>query len=291
MIKFENKLYNISGLNIPEVCPTCGSDIIVQNNGIVRCSNAKCPKIITHKVAKFFNSIDVRGAGDHFVEKCSKDKNVEGISSILRIALSDTAKDTFESWAGNDSGNKNGSKVLSILVKRVHETTTVSKFLSMMDLEGFGEKKLALFEGTKLFNDFYSGTITMKDVIDKFNSDTDVQNVNGMSPEIKDELYEELKSDSDDIVESSKYFVFKSEEASVMTTGKLSGLSFCFHGTLSEKRSVLEQLVKDNGGTIGNVTKNLSYLVCNEQNDTSNKVVKAKQLGIKMITEAEFRAL
>ena len=74
--------------------------------------------------------------------------------------------------------------------------------------------------------------------------------------------------------------------------GSLAGLSFCFTGELSIKRSQAEQLVKERGGTTkSSVVKGLSYLVTNDTSSGSSKNKKAAQLGIPVIDEAAFNKL
>jgi DNA ligase (NAD+) len=75
----------------------------------------------------------------------------------------------------------------------------------------------------------------------------------------------------------------------VRPKGALSGLSFCFTGAANKPRKELLQIVEDNGGTpYDSVDKTLSYLVIADLNSTSSKAVKARKLGVKMITEDQF---
>ena len=50
-----------------------------------------------------------------------------------------------------------------------------------------------------------------------------------------------------------------------------------------------EKLVKDNGGIVASgVSKTLSYLVTDDLDSSSSKMVKAKSLGIPMISSFQF---
>lgn len=57
---------------------------------------------------------------------------------------------------------------------------------------------------------------------------------------------------------------------------------------MSRPRKVYQGMVLSNGGTSSSsVTKNLSYLVCNEdQGSTKSRM--AREYGVKVITEQEF---
>ena len=69
--------------------------------------------------------------------------------------------------------------------------------------------------------------------------------------------------------------------------GKFSGSSFCFTGTMQRPRKELEALVVDNGGICRSVSKELTYLVADPMS-MSSKAVKARRLGVKLISEADF---
>ena len=78
--------------------------------------------------------------------------------------------------------------------------------------------------------------------------------------------------------------VVRSDEIA-LGEGPLKGMKFCITGELSQPRPQVEKLIKANGGVIAGVSKNLNYLVTNEQESSSSKFVKAKSLGIPIINE------
>lgn len=61
-----------------------------------------------------------------------------------------------------------------------------------------------------------------------------------------------------------------------------------FTGAMDYKRSDLEKMVVDNGGAVSSVKKGLTFLVQADPSSTSSKSVKAKSLGISIITPEEF---
>ena len=72
------------------------------------------------------------------------------------------------------------------------------------------------------------------------------------------------------------------------TDGKLSGKTFVITGTLpSLSRDEASALIRDAGGSVtGSVSKNTEFLLAGEE--AGSKLEKAKQLGVKIISEAEF---
>lgn len=87
------------------------------------------------------------------------------------------------------------------------------------------------------------------------------------------------------------YHLIISNEEVLELSGKLSGNSFVFTGTLSSMaRSEAQALVKRHGATVSNsVSKKTSYVVVGE--DPGSKVREAEKLGVKILSEAEFKAL
>jgi DNA ligase (NAD+) len=74
-----------------------------------------------------------------------------------------------------------------------------------------------------------------------------------------------------------------------LTTGSLTGKSFCFTGAMEYKRKDLQDMVTAQGGTnLDSVTKNLTYLVIADPNSTSGKAKKARELGITLISPEQF---
>lgn len=78
---------------------------------------------------------------------------------------------------------------------------------------------------------------------------------------------------------------FKLEAAQIRET-KILGKKICITGALSEKRSVIEQSIRDLGGiVVSSVGKSTDFLVTNESEGSSSKYKKAQDLQIPIITE------
>ena len=95
--------------------------------------------------------------------------------------------------------------------------------------------------------------------------------------------------DYTEINEVMKYITVKQK----IVGGKLDNMSFCITGSLNmySNRDELIKTIEANGGKVAGVNKNLTYLICNDKTSTSGKSKKAKELGIKVITEDEFNTL
>jgi DNA ligase (NAD+) len=80
-------------------------------------------------------------------------------------------------------------------------------------------------------------------------------------------------------------------EPRVMASGSpFSETTWVITGTLSQARDEIAEMIISRGGKVtGSVSKKTSYLLAGEE--AGSKLEKAKQLGVKIINEDEFRRL
>ena len=86
----------------------------------------------------------------------------------------------------------------------------------------------------------------------------------------------------------------KINKKEITNDNKLSGMTFVITGSLNNysNREELVKVIEDNGGkTASSVSKNTNYLINNDINSNSSKNKKAKELGVKIISENDFNAL
>lgn len=259
-----------ANLGLPASCPECGADVEVQENGQVRCANPNCKKKILHKYINFFKTLEIDSAGEAFCSAAASEGNT--IKFLIDKGLVDP--DAYVRFAGGINGNK----VAASLKAKLSESISAAKFISLFDLEGFGEKKLDKIEEIlKLMLD--GAEPTVKEIIE----------VEGWAIQSALDFLEAFKANKQDIMQCKDFFDIGSAP---VAGGKLEGKSFCFTGkaeAIDGGRKACEKLVKDNGGMVASgVSKALSYLVTDDDDSTSSKSVKAEKLGIKKITSYEF---
>lgn len=266
---FENYIQT-ANLGLPASCPECGADVEVQENGQVRCANPNCKKKILHKYINFFKTLEIDSAGEAFCSAAANEGNT--IKFLIDKGLADP--DAYVRFAGGINGNK----VAASLKAKLSEPISAAKFISLFDLEGFGEKKLDKIEEIlRLMLD--GAEPTVKEIIE----------VEGWAIQSALDFLEAFKANKQDIMQCKDFFDIGSAP---VAGGKLEGKSFCFTGkaeAIDGGRKACEKLVKDNGGIVASgVSKALSYLVTDDDDSTSSKSVKAEKLGIKKITSYEF---
>lgn len=266
---FENYIQT-ANLGLPTSCPECGADVEVQENGQVRCANPNCKKKILHKYINFFKTLEIDSAGEAFCSAAASEGNT--IKFLIDKGLVDP--DAYVRFAGGINGNK----VAASLKAKLSESISAAKFISLFDLEGFGEKKLDKIEEIlRLMLD--GAEPTVKEIIE----------VEGWAIQSALDFLEAFKANKQDIMQCKDFFDIGSAP---VAGGKLEGKSFCFTGkaeAIDGGRKACEKLVKDNGGMVASgVSKTLSYLVTDDTESGSSKNVKAKQLGIPVISSFQF---
>lgn len=278
------KDYLTKNIKLPTVCPCCGGDLTVTASGFVECPNMTCRNKVKHMFAEFFKKLEIEGAGEGFIDALAN-SDYKTIKEVVTASATD-----FEKIISSVNGIKIHKNMMAALSKPM----TLAKFVSLFDLRGFGEKKFLDIDALEPFNGFYDeqeavlAGVTMKD-LEKSHPASMV------SADVIHKFAFEFALKHADMVNCLKTGLFKLAPAEVkeVKDGKLSGKSFCFTGKAEAigSRSKCEELVIANGGTISSVKKGLTFLVQEDPSSTSSKSVKAKSLGIAIISPEDFLAM
>lgn len=266
--KIEEKIENAEN-RIPIIfitkCRLCNSNLIITNKRIY-CNNEFCEGKIYHKLQKWTNTLDVKGFGDALILHLIK----SGISTIIDLYNKDLINKSL-----NDTNLKKAFQKAFDNLYSIKEIS-LSKFIAGFDIEGIGEGIIEFLVNAN-YNTFDKlMTLTKEDLL----------KVEGFS-EIRAEVFmNEIPKYLPEMINLQEFIYIKSPE---VKKEDLKGKSFCFTGALETmKRNDAEKLVKEKSGEIKAVTKGLTYLVTNDTTTGSSKLKKAKDLGIKIITEKEF---
>lgn len=263
--------------NIPTVCPACGGKVEINSSGIPYCSNDECDQKIVHQILNFSGLLQIKGIGVAFAEDWVKKGNknfVDLIKTIISANKGDVAAMDFICEIANGI---NGKKIVANTMKALSPSISTSTLLAMFDFDGFSEKRIqSLVEAGYTYETIYT----------KMNPRI-ISEIKGWSLDSGTKFLREYTKIKDDVFEVASLLTISDEKMS--SNDKLAGKSFCFTGALnSMKRADAEKLVKENGGSIVGVSKNLTYLVNNDIESTSGKNKKAKELGITIIDEKQF---
>lgn len=250
-------------LEIPERCPSCGST--VTNDGtVLRCENDFCPKKNLNRIRNWIKVTKIESLGDSLTDVLNLSGKLNGISDLYRLQRTDIS--LLEGW-GNSSADK--------IIDNINKTRQLSPEIF---LAGIGIPSISDKTSKELLKNFGSIEELFTKTVE------DIKKIKGFSDISATTIVDGLKKYKEEINDLLIYIKLITE----VNKGRLYGLSFCFTGSMAHPRAHYETTVKDLGGDIcSSVTKDLSYLVCNE-NKGSSKSLKAEKYGVKVITEEEF---
>jgi len=252
----------------PEICPVC-KELLVNESTRLYCPNVSCSAKDLHRLKKWINVLEIKNFGEKLIGKLFEMNKIRRISDLYKLKISDIT-------ALERQGVKSAEKALNNLF--AIKSLSLAKFIGGFDIEGIGETIVDL-----VVNSGYDSLNAIKNA-----STGDLANIEGMgginAKKIKKGLVK-LEQDMIDLLETKKIDI-----KSNIKNGLLSGKSFCITGKLNKiTRNDAKNLIISLGGQFkSGVTKTLTYLVTNDPSSGSSKNVKARNLGIKIITESEF---
>ena len=276
----KNKIY----IEIPKTCPVCGGETLIHENisGTLEllCMNEQCPGKLVNKL-------------DHFAGK--KGLDIKGLSKATLEKLIDwgwvtRAMDLFylhqrrREWVEKPGfGIKSVDKVLDAIEEARH--TTLEKYLSAISIPLIGKTY-----ARQLANSF----IDYWELRGAINRREDFSEYDGFGPAMHDAIVNFDYTEADMMVERC-IIDFVDEESALENSGNaLEGKTFCVTGRVHiwKNRDELSAAVTAAGGKVtSSVSSKTDYLVNNDINSASAKNLKAKELGIPIITEEQLQEL
>ncbi|OPX29772.1 MAG: hypothetical protein B1H08_03130 [Candidatus Omnitrophica bacterium 4484_171] len=272
---FSKRLRHAKKIIVPRKCPVCGSKIAKEKEGEVYwyCINPDCPARLKESVLHFASrsAMDIEGMGESLVDELIKRGVVKSLVDIYRLSEKDLLKlPLFK--------EKKARNIYNAVIRS--KSNSLSRFLYGLGIPHIGEK------AAKLLADRYRD-------IDKFFElkSEDYENIPDVGPIMAESLagfFRDRKIKR--MIESfKKEGLLLKEEAG--SAGTLSGKVFVFTGELPGiSRFDAQRAVETLGGRwSSSVSKNTDFVVAG--NNPGSKFIKAKELGIKIINESEFKKL
>lgn len=255
---------------IPEKCPSCESQLNKVDIRLV-CINKECPDKNREMILNFIKKIGI--------DDLSSKRLDEMMRKGLILTVPDLYKLTKEDFLKVD---KVKEKLASKLYNSIQKTKNVDlvTFLSALGLAGGARNKCEkiVFYGYDTLDKIMSLSYEKLEEIETFADKSARTFIDSLDE--KKSLINELLELGLTILEA------KSKSSNI------SGNKICITGPLSEKRSVIEQRIRDYGGVVVNsVSKATDFLITNEQEATSTKHKKALKLEIPILTEEELKSM
>ena len=258
---------------MPSKCPACGADVI-KEEAIHRCIGLDCPAQLKGRIRHFASkrAMDIEGLGVKLIDQLVDKGLVKDVADIYYIKKEQLIE--LERMA-----DKSAQNIIDAIEKS--KTTPLSKFLYALGIRNVGETT-----AEDLASHFSR--------LDKFFelSEEDLMEVQGIGPEVAASVHQFFgdKKNKESIDRLRKAGV-KVIEPKTREKGKLAGKVFVFTGILKTfGRDEARNMVESMGGiTASSVSKKVDFVVVGE--DPGSKFDKAKELGIKILTEEEFKKM
>ncbi len=267
----------------PKKCP-CGFDTIKEFNkftkkydAVRRCPDRgfECEKIAVEKIKHFISkeALNIDGLGKKVVENFWNLKLIRYPQDIFNLDYAKISK--FDGW---------GDLSVSNLKYSIDQSKKVSldRFIYSIGIRHIGiENAKLLAEYTKSITNFLN-LIKNK----KFN---EFLNIDGIGETQINSLKKFFENKSNYKIIEKLSSMLNISDLKLNKDGKLLNNTFMFTGKLSNmSRAEAKSLIEENSGSVvSSVNKKLKYLIIGEK-PTNRKVQKAKELGIKILSQEEW---
>lgn len=261
---------------MPEVCPVCGAQAVREDGeAIWHCIGIECPAKLTRGIIHFVSkdAMDINGLGENLVEEFINRGLIKNITNIYDLTFDDIAslKKNGKKFAQNlvNAIEKSKSNDLYRLINAlgirhvgVKLAKSLAKWYKSMDaLMNASVQSLAMKEDV--------GLITAQSIYDFFKQTQTIDLINKLKEHKLNMNYK------DENIEDARF----------------EGKTFVLTGTLENysREQASEIIEKFGGKTSGTVSKKTSYVLAGEE--SGSKLKKAQELGITILTEAEFNEM
>ncbi len=260
---------------MPKNCPVCNTPVErPQDEVIPRCPNPRCPAKMKESIIHFASkgAMDIDGMGEKLVNQLVDKRLVKDASDLYYLTLDQLANldRMAEKSAQNIIGAIEGSK-----------KTTLTRFLYALGIRHVGEHI------AQVLADNFRGLNGIKEA-----KEEELTNIEEIGPEMATSIVSFFRDENNlRIIKRILSSGVRFEEKREAIKPGLSGKTFVFTGALeSFARDEVKRMVQELGGLIGSsVSRKTDFVVVGKE--PGSKFQKAKALGIKILSEDEFKKL
>ena len=265
-------------VEVPEVCPSCGTILERPADEVnLFCPNEQeCPAQKRARIEHFAsrNAMDISGLGKAIVEQLVEKKLVSDAGDLFSL--------TPDMLQGLE---RQGETSSTKLVKAIEKSRTRGYDRVLF---GLGIRHVGLATARELAEAYPSMDVLSEASVEELEALPDVGKV------IAESVYTFFRNPvACSIIEKLRAAGVRmsSEESRTLVNSNFDGMKIVFTGTL-ERHARLEaaELVVERGGReVRSVSKNTDLVVAGK--DPGSKLEKARKLGVRVVSEAEFEAM
>ena len=273
-----NNLDCSDNLVIPNTCPVCGRETSIEEINNIKylyCLNEFCPAKLVKRLSLFTsrNAMNIDGISDQILSRLISEGLVNNYADMFHL---DRYKEQIINFDG--FGEKSYQNMIDSIEKS--RNVKLANFIYALGIPeiGFSRAKLICHNCNNDYNKVRNitfeelsnidgiGEIIAQKWTDTFKDPMFLEEIDGLSKEVK----------FSDVVNKDL---------------KLDGLTFVITGSINNfnnRDEMVEYIESFGGKVVSSVSSKLNYLINNDITSTSSKNQKAKELGIKIISEEEL---
>lgn len=267
---------------IPHTCPACGQETVVKKENDVECLfcvNPGCPakKIKSFGLFTSRDAMNIDGLSEATLEKFIARGFIHDFGDIFEISR---YKDEIVEMEG--FGQKSYDNLMESL-ERAKETTLPRVIYSL------GIANIGLANAKVICRHFDNDLDRIRHA-----SLEEVSDIDTIGPVIAGNLVAYFKDEDNNRRLDHLMRFLHIQEDSPKQEQIFEGMNFVITGSLVHfgNRSEAKELIESLGGKVtGSVTKKTNYLINNDIQSNSSKNKKARELGIPILSEEDFRKL
>ena len=261
----------------PTTCPECHTRLVKDEGGVyIRCPSADCPAQVKERI-RFYasrNAMDIEGLGDKLVDQLVGEGLVHGVGDLYRLRF-----DQLASLAR--MGTKSSENLLAAI--EASKDRGLARLLAALSIRHVGTRVAGV-----LANHFGSIDKMLAAGVDE------ISQIKEIGPIIAESVHRYLHGDfgAKTVTDLRKLGVrMESTAPAVEVEQVFQGKTLVVTGTLTKyTREEIEALIAQHGGhAASSVSKKTDYVVAGEK--AGSKLDKAKELGVRVISEAQFEAM
>lgn len=260
---------------MPKTCPVCGAPAVrEEGEAVTRCTGIECTAKALRSIVHFASKtgMDIDGLGYSVIEQLLDNNLIKTIADIYTLEHEEIA-----------SLKKNGQKFAQNLINAIN----ASKDNDLYKLiTGLGIRHVGAKSAKNLANQYKSIDNLMQATYEDLSECRDVGSITAKS------IYEFFKQEQTiDLIQKLKNAGVNTVAQNTNVDDRFNGMTFVLTGSLEKyTREQAGDIIEKMGGkTSGSVSKKTTYVLAGE--DAGSKLTKANQLGVTVISEAEFEEM
>lgn len=274
-------------LELPGTCPVCGglTEVrTVDDVSVLMCMNENCKGKLLGKLknAVSKNALNIKGLSEAILEFLIDEGWVSSLKDLFHLNEHEAELKKYPGW-----GKKSVENLLTQLT--IKKETTLERLLYAQNIPLIGQSV------SKDIAAYCKGSLdTFCNIMVEYEAKKFLS-IDGFGDAMLTSLMNWFDNHWVEFLELKQEFSIVSNESEKLpnkdNAKSLNGKTFCITGKLEvfKNRDALISDIEEHGGKyVGSVSKNTDYLINNDTESSSNKNVKAKQVGCKIISEQDY---